>query len=200
MTEKLRRVPVFPLNVLCFRKRGVVESDAPATKCISGEIRAGTRRRTSVSPMKSWLFSGRAKVCASGSAARATVSSASGLCLFSTGSRAILGSAPRPDFYPGVQFSRQMVPSTGPYDAQVNTQAVAALFSKIGPGISVTRSPARDQVSGGNRHFLMSDLNKVRIADHLSKFLSGKTVSAIQRVRNIASEFRRFLSAAAARA
>ncbi len=105
-----------------------------------------------------------------------------------------------PDFYPGVQFSRQMVPSTGPYDAQVNTQAVAALFSKIGPGISVTRSPARDQVSGGNRHFLMSDLNKVRIADHLSKFLSGKTVSAIQRVRNIASEFRRFLSAAAARA
>ncbi len=47
-----------------------------------------------------------------------------------------------PDFYPGVQFSRdpealnqffrQMVPNTGPYDAQVNTDAVSALFNKIG--------------------------------------------------------------------
>ena len=55
-----------------------------------------------------------------------------------------------PDFYPGVQFSRdpealnqffrQMVPNTGPYDAQVNTDAVSALFSKIGPGILVTHS------------------------------------------------------------
>jgi Alpha/beta hydrolase family len=55
-----------------------------------------------------------------------------------------------PDFYPGVQFSRdpealnqffrQMVPNTGPYDVQVNTEAVSALFSKIGPGILVTHS------------------------------------------------------------
>ena len=55
-----------------------------------------------------------------------------------------------PDFYPGVQFSRdpealnqffrQMVPNTGPYDAQVNTDAVSALFNKIGPGILVTHS------------------------------------------------------------
>lgn len=55
-----------------------------------------------------------------------------------------------PDFYPGVQFSRdlealnqfflQMVPNTGPYDAQVNTEAVSALFNKIGPGILVTHS------------------------------------------------------------
>jgi len=55
-----------------------------------------------------------------------------------------------PDFYPGVQFShdpevlnqffRQMVPNTGPYDAQVNTEAVSALFNKVGPGILITHS------------------------------------------------------------
>lgn len=55
-----------------------------------------------------------------------------------------------PDFYPGVQFSRdqealnqffrQMVPNTGSYDAQVNTDAVSALFDKIGPGVLVTHS------------------------------------------------------------
>ena len=55
-----------------------------------------------------------------------------------------------PDFYPGVQFSsnpealnqffRQMVPNTGPYDAEVNTSAVSALFDRIGPGILVTHS------------------------------------------------------------
>jgi hypothetical protein len=38
------------------------------------------------------------------------------------------------------QFFRQMVPNTGPYDAQVNTDAVSALFNKIGPGILVTHS------------------------------------------------------------
>jgi hypothetical protein len=55
-----------------------------------------------------------------------------------------------PNFYPGVQFSRdssalhqffrQIVPNTGPYDVNVNTNAVAALFEKIGPGILVTHS------------------------------------------------------------
>jgi hypothetical protein len=55
-----------------------------------------------------------------------------------------------PNFYPGVQFSRdpdalnqlfrQMVPYAGPYDAQVNTEAVSALFNRIGPGILVTHS------------------------------------------------------------
>jgi hypothetical protein len=55
-----------------------------------------------------------------------------------------------PDFYPGVQFPRdpealnqffrQMVPNTGPYDAQVNTDSVSALFNKIGPSILVTHS------------------------------------------------------------
>ena len=55
-----------------------------------------------------------------------------------------------PDLYPGVQFSRdpaaldqffrQMVPNTGPYDVEVNTNAVAALFDKIGPGVLVTHS------------------------------------------------------------
>jgi hypothetical protein len=55
-----------------------------------------------------------------------------------------------PDFYPGVQFSkepealnqfyRQMVPNTGTYDAKVNIDAVSSLFNKIGPGILVTHS------------------------------------------------------------
>lgn len=55
-----------------------------------------------------------------------------------------------PDFYPGVQFSkdpaalnqfyRQMVPNTGPYNAQLNIGAVSALFNKIGEGILVTHS------------------------------------------------------------
>lgn len=55
-----------------------------------------------------------------------------------------------PTLYPGVQFSRdssalnqffrQMVPNTGPYDPEVNTTAVAALFEKIGSGILVTHS------------------------------------------------------------
>jgi hypothetical protein len=55
-----------------------------------------------------------------------------------------------PDFFPGVQFShdsgaleqyfRQMTPDTGPIDIDVNSDAVAALFSKVGPGILVTHS------------------------------------------------------------
>lgn len=55
-----------------------------------------------------------------------------------------------PDFYPGVQFSkdqsalnqyfRQMIPDTGPIDINVNSDAVAALFDKVGPGILVTHS------------------------------------------------------------
>ncbi|HEU4888549.1 MAG TPA: alpha/beta fold hydrolase, partial [Thermoanaerobaculia bacterium] len=38
------------------------------------------------------------------------------------------------------QFFRQGVPNTGPYDVEVNTNAVAALFERIGPGILVTHS------------------------------------------------------------
>ena len=55
-----------------------------------------------------------------------------------------------PDFFPGVQFSqdpealnqyfRQMTPDTGPVDIDVTSDAVAALFDKIGPGILVTHS------------------------------------------------------------
>jgi hypothetical protein len=33
-----------------------------------------------------------------------------------------------------------MVPNTGPYDGLVNTEAVSALFNKIGSGILVTHS------------------------------------------------------------
>lgn len=60
-----------------------------------------------------------------------------------------------PDFYPGVafpkgadaldQFFRQAVPNTGPYDMEVNTNAVSALFTKIGPGILVTHSQSGAQ-------------------------------------------------------
>ena len=55
-----------------------------------------------------------------------------------------------PDFYPGVQFSkdtealnqffRQSVPNTGPYDAQANIDAVSALLKRIGQAILVTHS------------------------------------------------------------
>jgi hypothetical protein len=55
-----------------------------------------------------------------------------------------------PNFFPGVQFShspealeqyfRQMTPDTGPIDIDVNSDAVAALFKNIGPGILVTHS------------------------------------------------------------
>ena len=55
-----------------------------------------------------------------------------------------------PDFFPGVQFSRDpealnqyfrsMTPSIGPIDGAVMTSAVSALFDKIGPGILVTHS------------------------------------------------------------
>ena len=55
-----------------------------------------------------------------------------------------------PEFFPGVQFSRdpaaleqyfrQMTPNTGAFDADVTSDAVTALFKKIGPGILVTHS------------------------------------------------------------
>jgi len=55
-----------------------------------------------------------------------------------------------PEFHPGVQFPRdqeslnqyfrQMTPNTGPHDAQVVSDAVAALFDRIGNGILITHS------------------------------------------------------------
>jgi hypothetical protein len=55
-----------------------------------------------------------------------------------------------PDYFEGVQFSRdpeplnqyfrQMVPNVGPIDVNVNAEAVSALFNKIGPAILVTHS------------------------------------------------------------
>ena len=55
-----------------------------------------------------------------------------------------------PNFFPGVQFSRdpealnqyfrQLTPNTGAFDMGVISDAVAALFAKIGPGILVTHS------------------------------------------------------------
>jgi hypothetical protein len=55
-----------------------------------------------------------------------------------------------PNYFDGVQFARdsatlnqyfrQMVPNIGPIDINVNTDAVSALFNKIGPAILVTHS------------------------------------------------------------
>jgi len=55
-----------------------------------------------------------------------------------------------PEYFPGVQFSnhpealnqffRQMTPNVGPYDPAVVSDALAALFSKIGPAVFVTHS------------------------------------------------------------
>jgi hypothetical protein len=55
-----------------------------------------------------------------------------------------------PEYFPGVQFSkdpealnqyfRQMTPNVGPYDPEVNSDAFAALFNKIGPAVLVTHS------------------------------------------------------------
>jgi len=55
-----------------------------------------------------------------------------------------------PNYFDGVQFARdtntlnqyfrQMVPNIGPIDMNVNTDAVSALFTKIGPAILVTHS------------------------------------------------------------
>jgi len=55
-----------------------------------------------------------------------------------------------PNYFEGVQFARdtntlnqyfrQMVPNVGPIDINVNTDAVSALFAKIGPAILVTHS------------------------------------------------------------
>jgi len=55
-----------------------------------------------------------------------------------------------PNYFEGVQFSRDsatlnqyfrsMTPSIGPIDINVNTEAVSALFNKIGPAILVTHS------------------------------------------------------------
>ena len=57
-----------------------------------------------------------------------------------------------PEFFPGVQFPRepealnqyfrQVTPDTGPLDPDLNSEAVTALFKKIGTGILVTHSHA----------------------------------------------------------
>lgn len=59
------------------------------------------------------------------------------------------------ELYPGVQFPkdveslnqffRQMAPNIGPIDLEVNTNAVSALFDKIGEGILVTHSHSGGQ-------------------------------------------------------
>jgi hypothetical protein len=65
-----------------------------------------------------------------------------------------------PNYFPDVQFSRdpealnqffrQMTPDTGPFDADVISNAGSGLFTKIGPGILVTHS------QGGGPGWLMA--------------------------------------------
>lgn len=72
-----------------------------------------------------------------------------------------------PDYFPNVQFPkdkasleqfyRQMTPNTGPFDADVISDAVSALFGKIGGGILVTHSQA-----GGPGWFTAIKNNKVK--------------------------------------
>lgn len=55
-----------------------------------------------------------------------------------------------PNYFPGVQrstdpealdqFFRSFTPNTGPFDMEVTSNAVSALFTKIGPGVLVTHS------------------------------------------------------------
>lgn len=55
-----------------------------------------------------------------------------------------------PDYFPGVQFSRdpavlnqyfrQITPNTGPFDVNVVSSAIAALFDRIGPAVMVNHS------------------------------------------------------------
>lgn len=52
------------------------------------------------------------------------------------------------------QFFRQMTPNTGPYDADVISDAISALFDKIGSGILVTHS------QGGGPGWLTTMKNK----------------------------------------
>lgn len=76
-----------------------------------------------------------------------------------------------PDFFPGVQFSRdpealnqyfrQITPDTGPLDPALNSEAVSELFKKIGPGILVTHSHAggmgwRVAAKSSNVHAIVS--------------------------------------------
>jgi hypothetical protein len=59
------------------------------------------------------------------------------------------------------QYFRQMTPDTGPIDIDVTSDAVAALFNKIGPGILVTHSHSggmgwRTAVKSRNVHAIVS--------------------------------------------
>ena len=72
-----------------------------------------------------------------------------------------------PDFCPNVQFSRnpraleqffrQATPNTGPYDAGVVSDAVSAVFDRIGEGVLVTHSQG-----GGPGWYSVMKNNKIR--------------------------------------
>lgn len=57
-----------------------------------------------------------------------------------------------------------------------NARAVAALFTKIGPGILVAHLP--DLGIHGNTDFPFSDTNNLEIANRLSKFLAEQQLDA----------------------
>lgn len=75
------------------------------------------------------------------------------------------------ELYPGVQFSkdpealnqffRHISPNTGPFDLEVSTGAVSALFNRIGPGILMTHSHSGGQgwttaIKNGNIRAIVS--------------------------------------------
>ena len=79
-----------------------------------------------------------------------------------------------PDFYPGVQFPRdkeslnqyfrQMTPNTGPFDMEVISDAIAALYVKTGPGVLVTHS----QGGGPGWHAVMKNSNIKAVVNYES--------------------------------
>ena len=96
-----------------------------------------------------------------------------------------------PTSSPGVQFSRdpealnqyfrQMTPDTGPFDAEVASDAVSALFDKIGPGILVTHShsgglglASRDQEQKRPRDRLLRAGQRLHLSGRRSAAVNGK--------------------------
>ena len=85
-----------------------------------------------------------------------------------------------PDMFPGVQFSdkpevlnqyfRSMTPNTGPFDANVVSDATSALFDRIGDGILFTHFAGRragladsDQEPAGEGHRVVRTGQRVRV-------------------------------------
>ena len=106
-----------------------------------------------------------------------------------------------PNYFPGVQFSRDpealkqffrsMTPNTGPFDVEVITNAVSALFDKIGPAILVTHShgPKEESRPGdvvwipsGEKHWHGATATTAMTHIAIAEALDGKTVEWMEKV------------------